>query len=83
MPKKNFSLIDSLTIQFLKENIGKKFTVYNVWSLIGKKYPEIKISHPVFYKRIHQLLSVDKNLKSERLGYYILVWYEEPKPSII
>jgi hypothetical protein len=77
MPKKEFLLIDPLTIQFLKENKGKKFTIYGLYHLLRKRYPELNFCHPLFYQKVKKMAKTVENIKTERLGNYILVWYEE------
>jgi hypothetical protein len=77
MPKKDFSLLDSLILQMLKENSGMKKTIYTLYRDLCKKYPVIKVSHPIFYRRVHKLLHDNKNIKMEKIGYYTLVWHEE------
>jgi hypothetical protein len=73
----DFSLVDTCAINFLKENPNKKFTVLNLYKAIRKKYIELNFSHSIFYERIPVIQQKDNNVKTERLGNYIIIWYEK------
>ena len=75
MPR-DYSFIDMSVVNFLRENIGKKFTVYNLYNLLRKKHPELKYSFPLLYIRIPIIQKTEPRLKSERIGNYIVCWYE-------
>jgi len=63
---------------FLKENPNKKFTIYELYQKMRKKYPEINFSHVVLYNRINEMLkNPESNIKVERIGNYTIIWYEE------
>jgi hypothetical protein len=79
MPKK-LEGIEILLSAFFKENMGKRYTIYGLFNEIQKKYP-VKFSHIVLYRLIHIMLkNPESNLKSEKIGNYTIIWYEE-RPS--
>lgn len=74
MPRDN-SFIDMSVVNFLRENAGKQFTVYNLYNLLRKKHPELKYSFPLLYRRIPFIQKAEPRLKSQRIGNYIVLSY--------
>jgi hypothetical protein len=72
MPR-DYSFIDMAVVNFLRENAGKQFTVYNLYSLLRKKHPELKYSFPLLYTRIPIIQKTEPRIKSQRLGNYIII----------
>jgi hypothetical protein len=72
----DYSFIDMSIVNYLRENIGKKYTVYNLYSLLRKKHPELKYSFPLLYRRIPFIQKTEPRIKTQRLGNYIIIEYE-------
>jgi hypothetical protein len=72
----DYSFIDMSVVNYLRENAGKQFTVYNLYNLLRKKHPELRYSFPLLYRRIPSIQKTEPRIKAERLGNYIIISYE-------
>jgi len=81
MPRK-LEGVDIFVHAFFKENPNKKFTTYEIYREIQKKYSVMKFSHVVLYRIIREMLrNPEFNLKTEKIGNYTIIWYEKPITS--